>query len=584
MKNLFKLYKYLDNYLWKLVAVIVVSTTVAIMQSLTPLIVSKIITIITTGTKSGQVTMNVLLWLLVILLAGLAENIAKYHQDKIQARMGLEVATLVRARVFRMMLNLSPAYTESEGAGKIMQRINEGVGNFRNWLGQSTFVISHIVFLVIAFAVIFTKSITAGLIFCAFFGPFTFYTTVRKIRLTRPIMRRQQEAGGRSNGLLTEVTSNLAMVKSLSAEDTLNNMNDKNMQAVYDLSLQSQNIQIKYNTARDISSSLYQFIAIGIATISAVYGKLSPADIFVFAYFASSLTNSINPIARTLDTTTEADVYAARLVEFLESAPITKDRADALPLVKLESIEFKNVSFTYPDGKKNKGAINNISFKIEGDKTVALVGPSGTGKSTITKLLLRFYEPTKGEILVNGHDVRDFTADSIRQHIGMVMQDVALFNATVEENLAMANARADKAAIVHAAKQAHADEFIQELPKKYKTLVGERGVKLSGGQKQRVAIARAILKDPQLIILDEATSALDSESERLVQAGLSKLMAGRSALVIAHRLSTIMHADEILVLKNGKVAERGNHFELINQTGLYKKLFDLQSSSGKVKL
>ncbi len=148
----------------------------------------------------------------------------------------------------------------------------------------------------------------------------------------------------------------------------------------------------------------------------------------------------------------------------------------------------------------------------------------------------------------------------------------------------MANARADKAAIVHAAKQAHADEFIQELPKKYKTLVGERGIKLSGGQKQRVAIARAILKDPQLIILDEATSALDSESERLVQAGLSKLMAGRSALVIAHRLSTIMHADEILVLKNGKVAERGNHSELINQTGLYKKLFDLQSSSGKVKL
>ncbi len=481
-----------------------------------------------------------------------------------------------------LVLELSPSHTEHQGAGKIMQKINEGVSQFRNWLFNAIYTISNIAFMVIALIVIFKSSVVAGLTFLLLFGPLMVFLVVRKARLTKPLIKDWQEAGSKSSGLLAETISNLAMVKSLSAETRIKTRYQKYHGEVLTLSNTTNQIQRRYNTARDALGDFYRVVAIAIATFSAIYGKLSPADIFVFAYFASNLTNSINPIARILQSTTEADVSAGLLIEILETKPTIVDRAYALPLVSLESIEFKNVSFAYPDSKK--GAIHNINFKIEGDKTVALVGPSGTGKSTITKLLLRFYEPTEGEILINGQDISDFTADSIRQHIGMVMQDVALFNATVQENLAMANARASKEDIIHAAKQAHADEFIGELPKKFKTLVGERGVKLSGGQKQRIAIARAILKDPQLIILDEATSALDSESERLVQDGLKKLMSGRSALVIAHRLSTIMHADEILVLKNGKVAERGNHAELINQTGLYKKLFDLQSASGKVKL
>lgn len=584
MKNLFKLYKYLDNYFWKLIGIIVVSTMVAVMQSVMPLVVKQVITIISSSTGSGKINSDVILWLFILLSASLLGSLAGYFQEKFEDRLGLDVAFKVRNKVFDVALTLSPSYTEQEGAGKLLQRINEGTGQFRNWLVSAIYTISNVAFIIIAFGIIFSRSMSAGLIFLLFIGPLMIYLTIKKTNLTKPLIEQWHEAGSQSTGLLAETLSNLAMVKSLSAERVVRKRYLGYNQNVYDLSDETFRIQQRYNAGRDTLSGIYQVIAITIATLAAISSKLSPADIFVFAYFASNLTNSINPIARLLQTTTEADVAAARLIEFLEAEPTIRDRPDALPLVSLESIEFKNVSFRYPDNKKGKGAISDISFKIEGDKTVALVGPSGTGKSTITKLLLRFYEPTEGQILINGQGISDFTQDSIRQHIGMVMQDVALFNASVEENLAMANARADKAMVVHAANQAHADEFIQELPKKYKTLVGERGIKLSGGQKQRVAIARAILKDPQLIILDEATSALDSESERLVQAGLGKLMAGRSALVIAHRLSTIMHADEILVLKNGKVAERGNHAELINQTGLYKKLFDLQSSSGKVKL
>jgi ABC-type multidrug transport system fused ATPase/permease subunit len=582
MKNLFKLYKYLDNYFWKLLGVILVSTLVAVMQSVMPLVVKQIITVIGNSAGSKSLTPQIIFWLAVILAAGLIGNIAMFFQDKYQNVLGVEVAHKVRNKVFRITLSLTPSHVEHEGAGKIIQRINEGVSQFRNWIGTASYVLSNVIFVIIAFIVIFSKSPLSALIFCIVFAPIQIYVIAKKLRLTRPMYKKWQEAGSRSMGLLSETLSNLAMVRSLSAEDALQKKYNSYNEEVFGLQLETNVLERRYNTARDILGQSYQFLAIAIATISAVYGKLSPADIFVFAYFASNLTNSLNPIARIVQTTTEADVAAGRLIEFLETKPSLTDKADALPLTALETIEFKNVSFGYPDGKK--GAIRNISFKIEGGKTVALVGPSGTGKSTITKLLLRFYEPSDGQILINGKDVSTFTQESIRQHIGMVMQDVALFNTTVDENLGMANARADKAAIVQAAKQAHADEFIQDLPKKYKTLVGERGVKLSGGQKQRVAIARAILKDPQLIILDEATSALDSESERLVQDGLKKLMAGRSALVIAHRLSTIMHADEILVLKNGMVAERGTHSELINQTGLYKKLFNLQSSSGKVKL
>ena len=310
---------------------------------------------------------------------------------------------------------------------------------------------------------------------------------------------------------------------------------------------------------------------------------MSIGDILLVSLYARSLTSSIAPLSYFLQDTSEVNYKSKRVIDFLETKPELEDSPGAKALDQLNSLEFDNVTFDYQDGKK--GAVKNLTFQIGNGKTVALVGPSGVGKSTITKLIMRFYQPTKGQIRINDLTVEDYTQDSIRGQVGMVMQDVALFNSTILENLQIANSKTTLEEIYAAAKQAHAHEFIKDLPKGYDTLVGERGVKLSGGQKQRIAIARAILKDPQLIILDEATSALDSESERLVQDGLKKLMQGRSALVIAHRLSTVMHADEILVLEKGTIIERGTHHELMKLSGgLYKKLFEKQSSSGKVAL
>jgi ABC-type multidrug transport system fused ATPase/permease subunit len=267
---------------------------------------------------------------------------------------------------------------------------------------------------------------------------------------------------------------------------------------------------------------------------------------------------------------------AERAVELLHVKSTVTDAPDATPLQRLESVEFRNVSFVYPG--KEKAILSGVSFRLEAGQTLALVGPSGVGKTTITKLLLRFYDPTEGEILINGRSARDFTQASIRDCLGMVMQDVALFNDTIEGNLRFAKPDATHAELASAAEAAHADVFISALPDGYKTLVGERGVKLSGGEKQRIAIARAILRDPQLAILDEATSALDSQSERYVQEGLQELLKGRTAIIIAHRLSTVRQADQIVVLQHGTVIEQGTHAELTDQKGgLYAHLFKLQT-------
>lgn len=281
-------------------------------------------------------------------------------------------------------------------------------------------------------------------------------------------------------------------------------------------------------------------------------------------------------IGRFIIATSEVDITAERVVEMLETKPTIVEAPDAVDLQTIDSIEFKNVSFRYPG--KRRTILDNVSFQLKSGQTLALVGHSGTGKTTITKLLMRFYDPTSGMVLINGQDIKTFTQASLRQHIGVVMQDVALFNDSVQANIALARPNASASDIRKAAKQAHASEFIAKLSEKYKTLVGERGVKLSGGEKQRVAIARAILKQPQLIILDEATSALDSESEAQVQAGLTELRKGRTSVIIAHRLSTIMAADQILVMESGAVVERGVHETLVKKRGgVYAKLFGLQT-------
>jgi len=303
-------------------------------------------------------------------------------------------------------------------------------------------------------------------------------------------------------------------------------------------------------------------------------GAISPGDFGAFVMAIFMMYTPINRLNRANNVIQQAVASHERIKEILGSLPQIQDRPDAYPLPPVRGkVRFKNVSFCYDESRPT---LVDISFEVETNKTAAFVGLSGAGKTTIVNLLSRFYDPTSGEITIDGINIRDVTLSSLRAQIGLVTQDVILFDDTVRNNIAYGLDSISEDRIIEAAKAAKAHEFIMALPQQYDTRIGEKGGLLSSGQRQRLAIARALLKNPPILILDEATSALDTESERLIQIALDNAMRDRTTLVIAHRISTIRNADTIFVIDNGRIAEAGTHDELYVKNGIYRKLYDLQ--------
>ncbi|MBE6106214.1 lipid A export permease/ATP-binding protein MsbA [Anaerovibrio lipolyticus] len=305
-----------------------------------------------------------------------------------------------------------------------------------------------------------------------------------------------------------------------------------------------------------------------------VNGTITAGELVAFLTYAVNLANPVKRLSRVYGAIQKAMAAAERVFGVMDMDEQIKDGPDSKVLPKIEGkVVFDNVTFSYKEGQ---AALSNVSLTAEPGQMIALVGPSGSGKSTIANLIPRFYDIDSGSISIDGYDVREVTTDSLREQIGLVPQETMLFSTTVMENIRYGRLDATDEEIIEASKAANADEFIQELPDGYNTKIGERGLNLSGGQRQRLAIARAILKNPRVLILDEATSALDTESEKIVQDALDKLMVGRTSFVIAHRLSTIFNADQIFVVENGHVIEHGTHEELLAKDGLYSNLYNIQ--------
>jgi subfamily B ATP-binding cassette protein MsbA len=303
-------------------------------------------------------------------------------------------------------------------------------------------------------------------------------------------------------------------------------------------------------------------------------GKIKLEDLFAFFYYSQMLVRPLRGMAGNYAALQRALVSADRVMEVMTTTPRVEESADAIsiPFSKGEVVG-EGVTFSY-DGRSP--ALDNVSFHVQPGQRIALVGPSGAGKTTLMKLLLRYYDPQQGRILIDGTDIREVTLESLRAHMGVVFQDPFLFNGTLADNIAFGRAEANAQEIAEAARAADLEEFIKDLPDGYDTLVGDRGVKLSGGQRSRLAIARAMLRNPRILIMDEATASVDTEAEKRIQDALDHLIADRTCFIIAHRLSTVIKADRILVLSQGKLVESGKHAELISKDGLYASLYKAQ--------
>ncbi len=579
MKNLWRTIQFIPEYRGRVVGVMLVGTIIAFIGTATPYIYKGIVDVIS-HLYSGSISYEKAVahaGLLLALFFALRLGVVVFGalQNKQADDLWLDTVSTFRQRVFDNMTQKSIDYFEKTRVGEIMDRFGT-ITTITMWLmslteGTLAGILQMLFILIVLLIKVPVVGVLMGLVVV-----FNFWISYRTVGWTKPYRRGWQALAGRMTGLLAEMVGNISTVRSFGGEPAVKQRYD-DTQAEWKIARNNlHRTQWRSEQALNIVNTFAVFAAVVLITRGALHHQYTTGDILLVLTLTQTLINSIAPISRQMNQAGEIESTAERLVELLDVEAEHHDRPDAIELKQLETISFENVSFRYPG--KDIHALKNISFNLPAGETLALVGTSGSGKTTIVKLLMRFYDPSEGRVLINGRDLRDYQQRSVRAVMGVVLQDVALFNDSIGENIAFARPGASIEDVRAAALAAHADDFIQRLDEQYDTLVGERGIKLSGGEKQRVAIARAILKDPQLIILDEATSALDSESEHLVQEGLERLVTGRSSVIIAHRLSTVMNADLILVLQNGVVLEQGRHKELSTTSGgLYARLFTLQT-------
>lgn len=579
MQNIWKAIRFIPEYRGRVVRVALAATVLGLLGVGAPQIYKLLVDVLA-KLLGGQISHanaahDVGLLVLVFLTLRVGVVVFSALSDKIADDLWLDAVSTFRQRVFDNMTRMSIDYFERTRVGEVMDRFG-GITQITMWLmSLIEGTLASVLQMVFTLAFLLYRVPLIGTILLFVVG-FNFWLSRRTVVWTKPYRRGWQTLAGRMTGLLAEMVSNISTVRSFGGEPAVKERYD-GTQAEWKIQRDGlHKVEWRSGLLLNVSNSVAVFGAVALAAHGTLAGRHTPGDVLLILTLTQNLTSAIQPIARQINQMADVDTTAERLLELLQVESQVEDAPDAIELDTFDSLTFDGVSFAYPG--KSDWALRDVSFHLDRSESLALVGPSGSGKTTIVKLLMRFYDPAQGRVLVNGVDLRRYTQRSVRQKLGVVLQDVALFNDSIAENIAFARAAASREDVRAAAGVANADDFILALPGGYETIVGERGIKLSGGEKQRVAIARAVLKDPELIVLDEATSALDSESEHLVQQGFDRLLRGKSSIVIAHRLSTVMQADQILVLLHGQVVERGRHQALSQRTGgLYAKLFALQS-------
>lgn len=504
-----------------------------------------------------------------------------YGQNYLMSYVGQSVIIDIRAAVFKKLQRLSVSFYDKNKTGTIMSYVTNDVNALQSAMVENTIEMITEGFILIGSVVamiyldwrltLFTVcTFPVVLWFMEFFG--------KKIRKTGG---RIQECTADITSVLQESVASARVIKSFVREDYEVDRFDVENKANFRANMKNAQLMATLTPVVELVAAIGVTMIIWYGGNNVINGTITAGSLVAFLTYAVNISNPIKRLTRVIGNIQKALAAAQRVFMIIDMPEEIAESRDAKQLPEVSGkVEFQNVSFAYND-KGN--VITDLSFSVKPGEVIAIVGPSGAGKSTIANLLLRFYDVNKGDIKIDGHSVREVTLDSLREQVGIVPQETMLFNGSVYNNILYGRLDATKEEIEAAAKAANAHDFIMQLTDGYETKLGDRGVNLSGGQRQRIAIARAILKNPRILILDEATSALDTESERVVQEALDRLMVGRTSFVIAHRLSTVKNADKILVLEKGNLVESGTHDELLALDGLYAHLYKIQYRNKEAK-
>ncbi|WP_191561878.1 ABC transporter ATP-binding protein [Metabacillus idriensis] len=508
------------------------------------------------------------------------KGIATYFHQYLGDMFGIKSVYRMRNELYEKLQRLPFRYYDNAKTGDLMSRLTADVEGFRFFLSFGIAeLIRFIILIVISLCVMFYYSVPLTFVTIAAL-PFLAVVVYKFDKRVHPAFRGIRKSFGKLNTNVQENISGIHTVKSLSREEfeisKFNSSNNDYRQKYLDTS----DVWAKYFPLMEFIGNICVVALLAFGGYMVIDGSLKPGELVAFYSLVWYIMWPIMNLGFVINLFSQAKASGERLLEILEADEEISDADHELSSNKLSGhVAFKNVSLQY--NEEDVPALTNVSFEALPGKTVGLIGATGSGKTTVTQLLTRFYEPTSGEILLDGKNIKDHSLKALRGSIGVVLQESFLFSTTIKSNISYGKPNATMDEIIDAAKRSQAHEFIMELPDGYDTMLGERGMGLSGGQKQRISIARAICVDPSILILDDSTSAVDMDTEFRIQKDLKTVMKDRTTIIIAHRISSLKHADEIIVLENGEVAERGTHEELLQTGGPYKRIYDIQYKDQK---